>query len=532
MKRKITLGSIILIIVAMSYGFIASKEVSTFGLNEIVIESFDDSESSFNISKEDELDFNYFIGLINDSEKFAIDNSNIEPSHQVKFKTNTKEKTYLFDVDVLTESVSIYDLEEEHSYSVEPNTYVDIMLHPAFSSAYINSMPPKIIIGDGQTPVEINESMFDWNYKKIDDQWYESDTPTVEVETTEPFVINKHSQKISVSFNIVPDILTYQIFDNEELVHEQPLSEESILPYKDDGKKTFVIEAKWSESNDQDFYGNATYKFEVNTDLPATLTFNESNVEIGGVFKIIANNLNPDEKPFLSQKIRGSFQFYNIKGETLGYLPASYHTKAGSYPLEFWTETEEGIKSDPIEYVLDVDSRDFKIQQLTISTSIVKATRNDEAYSQFAKYFNPARESSVAEKLWEGPFIKPVEGRTSTTYGERRHVNGAPTSYRHSGMDIATPRGTPIMATNSGRVQLAMNLILTGNTIVIDHGLGIFSVYFHCDSLNVEEGQMVKKSDIIAEVGSTGFSTGPHLHWTMSIFDQNIEPAWVIGNEF
>lgn len=95
-------------------------------------------------------------------------------------------------------------------------------------------------------------------------------------------------------------------------------------------------------------------------------------------------------------------------------------------------------------------------------------------------------------------------------------------------MDIAAPRGTPIKATNTGKVELAMNLILTGNTIVIDHGLGVFSVYFHCDTLDVKEGQMVERGEEIATVGSTGFSTGPHLHWTMSIFDQNIEPEWII----
>ena len=105
-----------------------------------------------------------------------------------------------------------------------------------------------------------------------------------------------------------------------------------------------------------------------------------------------------------------------------------------------------------------------------------------------------------------------------------RYVNDSITSYRHSGLDIAIDRGTPIMATNSGVVNLAQQLILTGNTIVIDHGLGIFSTYFHMDSLNVENGQMVTKGDIIGTVGSTGFSTGPHLHWTMSYYRTNLDP--------
>lgn len=104
-----------------------------------------------------------------------------------------------------------------------------------------------------------------------------------------------------------------------------------------------------------------------------------------------------------------------------------------------------------------------------------------------------------------------------------RYVNDALTSYRHSGTDYAVPKGTPVKAPNNGRVNLSMFLTLTGNTVVIDHGLGLFSVYFHMDSLNVEKGQMVVKGDSIGTVGSTGFSTGPHLHYTTSIGKVNFD---------
>ena len=116
---------------------------------------------------------------------------------------------------------------------------------------------------------------------------------------------------------------------------------------------------------------------------------------------------------------------------------------------------------------------------------------------------------SSDEDLTDGDYILPTTGRLSTEYGETRYVNGSPTSYRHSGLDIATPRGTPVYATNSGKVLLATPLILTGNTILIDHGQGIFSTYFHLNKLTVKEGEMVKNGDLIGEVGTTGFSTGP-----------------------
>lgn len=112
-----------------------------------------------------------------------------------------------------------------------------------------------------------------------------------------------------------------------------------------------------------------------------------------------------------------------------------------------------------------------------------------------------------------------------------RYVNDALTSYRHSGTDYAVPKGTPVKALNRGRVNLSMFLTLTGNTVVIDHGFGLFTVYFHLDSLNVEKNQMVHQGDIIGTVGSTGFSTGPHLHYTTSIGKTNFDTLLLTGTD-
>lgn len=93
------------------------------------------------------------------------------------------------------------------------------------------------------------------------------------------------------------------------------------------------------------------------------------------------------------------------------------------------------------------------------------------------------------------------------------------------------PKGAEVLATNTGKVVLAYNLILTGNTIIIDHGEGIFSVYEHLDTMSVSEGDVVTVGEQIGTVGSTGFSTGPHLHFMISYFDINLEPGYFIYGE-
>ena len=107
-------------------------------------------------------------------------------------------------------------------------------------------------------------------------------------------------------------------------------------------------------------------------------------------------------------------------------------------------------------------------------------------------------------------------------------MNNSPTSYRHNGLDIGHDEGAPIVATNNGRVLIADFLIETGNTIIIEHGYGLKSWHYHLSELYVKTGDMVKKGDVIGTVGSTGFSTGPHLHFSFTINDVWINPITIL----
>ena len=123
-----------------------------------------------------------------------------------------------------------------------------------------------------------------------------------------------------------------------------------------------------------------------------------------------------------------------------------------------------------------------------------------------------AYRKTAPEPFWRGPFELPVHARVTSDFGRTRYVNGRFWS-QHGGLDLAAPAGMTAVAGNAGRVILARRLWMRGNTLAIDHGLGVISVYNHLSRFLVKEGDRVTKGEPVGRVGATGFVTGPHLHW-------------------
>lgn len=136
--------------------------------------------------------------------------------------------------------------------------------------------------------------------------------------------------------------------------------------------------------------------------------------------------------------------------------------------------------------------------------------------------------SSSEAPLWSGAFVRPVPNPANSAFGTRSVFNGQPRS-PHSGADFLSPAGTPVKAPNAGRVALAGDLYFTGNTVVIDHGAGLFSLFAHLRTITVRESDMISTGTVVGEVGATGRVTGPHLHWTVRLNDARIDPLSLLA---
>jgi len=128
----------------------------------------------------------------------------------------------------------------------------------------------------------------------------------------------------------------------------------------------------------------------------------------------------------------------------------------------------------------------------------------------------------------DGLFTPPVTStRRTSDYGDRRvyaYANGTTDTSIHAGVDCGVPTGTPVMACAAGKVVLARERIVTGNTVILEHLPGLFSLYYHMDSIAVSEGEIVAAGTLLGLSGSTGLATGPHLHWEVRVSTENADP--------
>jgi murein DD-endopeptidase MepM/ murein hydrolase activator NlpD len=183
-----------------------------------------------------------------------------------------------------------------------------------------------------------------------------------------------------------------------------------------------------------------------------------------------------------------------------------------------------------IEHRIAVTPRDWPIERIdgvppaTVNPppAIAERIAREQALVAAARGRDDPREDYAV------PFVWPVQGRISGRFGNQRIYNGTPKS-PHSGMDIAAANGTPVRAPAGGIVTFAApDLYLTGGTVLIDHGAGISSNFLHLSRIDVRVGDRVEQGQVFAAVGSTGRSTGPHLHWGMNWFDVRIDPLLVL----
>jgi hypothetical protein len=195
---------------------------------------------------------------------------------------------------------------------------------------------------------------------------------------------------------------------------------------------------------------------------------------------------------------------------------------SGPHTLTIAARTADGTVTT--SRTLDVQPRTFRTRRLTVEPRYVEPPPDVTArIVEEAGVLNTIWDLRSPERLWSGGFKPPVPDPANSAFGSRSIFNGQPRS-PHGGADFASPGGRVVRAANGGRVVLARDLYFTGGTIVVDHGLGLLSLFAHLSSIDVANGTLVSTGDAIGRVGATGRVTGPHLHWTVRLAGTRVDP--------
>jgi murein DD-endopeptidase MepM/ murein hydrolase activator NlpD len=248
----------------------------------------------------------------------------------------------------------------------------------------------------------------------------------------------------------------------------------------------------------------------------------------------------------LEAEVRSSIPLAGLKAEWAGHelplwpdaarknlqralLGVDLEQAPGKYDLKLTAQLAAG---EPFACSLDlsVKAGKFAIEKLTVAKQFAEPSAEEVARAnQERQHLREIFGTVTPERFWRGAFRMPLDGaRNAKNFGRRRILNGEPGS-PHSGVDLPAAAGTAIHAAQRGHVVLAEELFFSGNTVVIDHGLGVYTFYGHMESLAVAAGDSVEKGAMLGKVGATGRVTGPHLHWGLTVNQARVNPLQILA---
>ncbi len=222
---------------------------------------------------------------------------------------------------------------------------------------------------------------------------------------------------------------------------------------------------------------------------------------------------------FFPTVLDSSYAYYAL-------VPVNYYTKPHSDKLVTVT-FEDGKKRYKTFWVKIIDGG-YKSEKLRVNPS--KAHFSKEAKKRIAREAKEAKKiyNTITPKaLWSKPFIYPLTTKITSSFGTKRLFNGTLKSY-HSGTDFRAKTGTPIVSANDGKVVLVKNRFFAGNSVIVNHGQGIYLGYYHMSRFKVKKGDFVKQGQVLGLSGATGRVTGPHLHLSARVWGVQVDPMQLI----
>jgi murein DD-endopeptidase MepM/ murein hydrolase activator NlpD len=252
--------------------------------------------------------------------------------------------------------------------------------------------------------------------------------------------------------------------------------------------------------------------------LPTKISLSPKKIGPGDILLVtVSNATGTVEGAFDGKKI----YFNPVKKSYRAIVGIDLLAEPGKYPLDI---TANGAV---VHRTVKVAKKVYRTQRLKMPKDMVELSPENETRAEQEQQKMAAIWPNRSERLWAGNFMNPREGKIGTEFGVKRLMNDIPKN-PHTGVDVVAEEGEEVYAPNNGRVVLVDEQFFAGNAVVLDHGEGIYTMFFHLSEVLVEPGQKVKKGDVIGFVGATGRASGAHLHWGVRVQDARVDPLELI----
>lgn len=376
---------------------------------------------------------------------------------------------------------------------------------------------PVMTVGESTAPVL--PKMLLWKFIGYNNEYFDS-----VVETSDEVLLCDVSGGLQLNFDVEPDHVFVTMKDTAgNTVHEDVLSKIDPSLFADNAVYDVTVIAKWYETEERTNYGEATYQFKANVLSPAVFYINTNETEYGNFVIISAKNIvDPSQIRFSSEP---AIYFDPVFFEYGGYYHALVPFSMDCEELnDAVSEYNFRLSYGAVDQLLKLNVSQRKIGKAYQSTSLskIQAYRNATTLAAFDSTMAEPFGNKLNDLYWmkTNMVTLPVFGRNvKVGYGLQIILEKAKESYRHEGVNYKVQANDAVLACLPGKVVYVGETTLSGNTVVIDHGGGLKSLYAHMSSMAATEGDIVEQGQIIGIVGSTGFCDGRSLHFGLYVFD-------------
>ncbi len=498
-----------MVLLAIYVAFIANNEIE---IEDVLAVSVSDQRYKHRYSGKE--DIQEYVSLILDSKNDAL--QKIEENADIfviEFEMkNGSIKSYEFFPSLRGECL----LKDSSGMIRTVKNVSSLLLRVEYNDIYKPRYLPAVLLSTADGDMKLSPAEYAWNFKKTDNQFYPFNEEVGSSEIPTYNVSAEVLKKGAVSFSVQPDEfkLAYTVDGNSYSNFEN-------LSVKDGEKLEITVFALWKKSDDSSFYGEGKWKFEAIYKESPIITLNKTDAILGECLVLYAENIDVGEMISVETDIVTCKSPVVYKGENKNFalIPIDVNTPDGEYPLKVThreCEFQFNVKVTAV-------SNGFFIKNINAET--YNSVTSPDGIKEYESFISALQGKSAGFSLCESyKFTAPVDGEAETLFASEILYNGLPPQVYFEGECYAVPQKTSVKSAAKGKVVFAGETQKTGNAIVIDHGNGIMTHYYHLSVISVFEDEEIEGGKLIALSGQSGYTDKESLHFAVSVNGVFVNP--------